>query len=43
MARKRGCFITILLNFALEYGIRRVQDIDEGLKLKGTKQLMMLK
>jgi retron-type reverse transcriptase len=29
----------LVLNFALEYGIRRVQVIQDGLKLNGTHQL----
>jgi hypothetical protein len=40
MDRKKRCFITVALNLALDYAIRRFQKDQEGLKLDGKHQLL---
>jgi hypothetical protein len=38
---KQGDAVSLRFNFALEYTIRRVQVIQDGLKLNGTHQLVV--
>ena len=39
--KQRDALLPLLLNFALEYDIRRVQVHQDGLKLNGTPQLFV--
>jgi hypothetical protein len=39
--KNRNALSPLFFNFALEYAIRRIQVIQEGLKLNGTHQLVI--